>query len=179
MMGEVRGEGPLSEVGRGINANDELLSKGENHDPPLSWGVPDDFGIAELSGVHTEDGVVLISGKGVSQVGGVGNILRLFSGGVQGEDGNDTISLIGEESRSVVGINNDRSGEDVLLGGLREDGDGLVCPAIQIPRRCMTPMLIAGHDVRRIVCLATSVTHDVGAIAMDKAHIDNKDAKPR
>ena len=64
--------------------------------------MPNDFGVAELSGVDADDRVMLILGEGVASVSGIRNFLCFFLNRVLCVYRNHAIVLIWEKSRSVV-----------------------------------------------------------------------------
>lgn len=66
---------------------------------------------------------------------------------------NDAIRLIRKKARGIIHVDNAASREDTpaLLG--RKQGNGLVDPIVQVRRRRMAPMLVPGHDCRRVVLI--------------------------
>ena len=74
--------GPRDEVWGGIYGDDEVCSKGDDHDPAGGGCVPEDFRVTELGAVSREDGVVGVFGEGIAIVVGEGDILGLSGGGV-------------------------------------------------------------------------------------------------
>lgn len=134
---QVRRMCPLSQVLGGVESEGEVDGVCENHDPALSGCVPDDFGISELSGVGRDDWVVFVGFESVSIVPAVGDGLLLWSLHAawvlcKRIDGYDSVVLIGEESRCVVGVDHRGSGKDEGEVVRCPQGDLLVLPVIEI-----------------------------------------------
>lgn len=129
---EVAGVRPGLQVGGGEDADSEFLSVGNDHDPGRRGGVPEHLWIAELGAVDGEDGIAGILDKGVAAVGGVGNLLGFFLGGVERIDGHNAVGLVGEESRGVVHVYDCRAAKDAFAFGAGINGNWLVGPVVQI-----------------------------------------------
>lgn len=149
---EVGGVGPVFEVGGGVDADDKLLGERHDHDPGFSGRVPDDFGVAELRAVDRNDGVAGVLGESVAAVGGVGNILRFLFGRVERVDGNYTVGLVGEEAGGVVDVDDGTAGEDAFVLCAWKYGNRLIDPVVEVFGGRVTPVLVAGDDIGRIVC---------------------------
>lgn len=111
-IAEVAGVCPFLKIRRGEDANDEFLGPGHNHDPFVA--IARDLRVTEIFAVGVDDRVAFVPFKGVAAVERVSDFLRLQSQVlvVDCEDGDYTVSLIGEETRSVVGIGDRRSREN-------------------------------------------------------------------
>lgn len=148
-MAEVGRWSPFFQVWGGKNSNFEVTSVGYNHDPLVA--ILNDVWITELCRVGGDDGVSFVLRKCVTAIGRVGDVLSFRFSGVQGVDGNDSIGLVWEESRSIIAVNDDTSGEDPFTFSTGEKCDLLVLPCVEILRGCMAPMLVSCNDICRIV----------------------------
>lgn len=101
--------------------------------------MPNDFGVSELGGVGRDDWVLGVGLEGVSAISAVGDGLLLqtlyaswvFSKRV---DCYDTVVLVGEETGSVVRVDDSGSGEDVGVVVWCPQGDLLVLPVVEVGR---------------------------------------------
>ena len=151
-MGEVAGVRPIGKVGGGVDPYGEGLSVRDYHDPRGGGGVPDYFRIPELGAVDGDDGVVEVFGECIAAVGGVGNFLDFFLGGVERIDGDDAICLIRKEPRGIVDVYYCGAGKDGFAIGARVNGNGLVGPMEEVFRGGMPPMLVASDVAGGVVC---------------------------
>lgn len=76
--------------------------------------------------------IALVLDEGKAIIVRIGNVLRFIIWRVDRVNCNNTVCLIREEARRVVGIDDGRSGKDALSRPPREDGNGLVDPSIQV-----------------------------------------------
>jgi hypothetical protein len=72
-------------------------------------------------------------------------MLSLVFRHVDGVDCDYAVSLVGEEARSIVRVDDGGAGEDAFGGAPREEGDGLVGPGVEVGACGVAPVLVAGY----------------------------------
>lgn len=92
------------------------------------------FGVTEFAGADGDDGVAGVFGEGVAVVVAVRNLLDLLLAGTgaQSVEGYDAVCLVGKEARGVVGVEHSGTAEDLLARPVREEGNLLVRPGVEI-----------------------------------------------
>ena len=113
--------------------------------------MPYDFRVAELGAADGDDGVTGVLGESVTAIHRVGNLLCLFFHGIQCVDGHDTVRLAGEETRGIVDVYDAAARKDAFTFGTRVYRNRLVDPSVKIFRGRVTPMLVTGDDVGRVI----------------------------
>lgn len=148
-MAEVGSSSPFFEIGRREDADFESAGVRHDHDPVVL--EPGNVRITELGRGGWDDGVAGVLLKGVTAIEGIGDVLRLGLWSVEGVDCNDTVGLVGEESRGVVCIDHDTSTENAFVFGLGREGDLLVGPVVEILGCCVAPMLVSCNNFGWVV----------------------------
>jgi hypothetical protein len=136
-VAQVRSVAPFSQVLGGVETKGQVDCVCKDHNPLLGGRVPDDLGVSELSGVRRNDRVLCVSFEGVSAIHAVSNSLllqALHTPWVLSKriDGYDTIVLIGEETRGIVGIDDSGSGEYVSVVVWGPQCNLLILPVVQV-----------------------------------------------
>ena len=107
-----------------------------------------DLRIAKLRRIRPprhNHGIRLILGEREPVIVRVRDMLSLVFRHVDGVDCDYAVSLIGEEARSIVSVDDGGAGEDAFGGGPREEGDGLVSPGVEVGACGVAPVLVAGY----------------------------------
>lgn len=124
--------------------------------------VPNHLRITKLTGANSDDWVLSIKFESVSSIKGVCNVLGLLGSGVECIHGNNSVCLVGEETRSVVDIDNDTSTEDLSILFCKYS-DLLILPGVQITCSCMTPVLISSNGGCWVICILLALLPKVYA----------------
>ncbi len=146
--------GPVLHVGRGVEDDAELLRQSQSDDPARRLVIPEDLGITELRLVARDDGVGVLGE--VDAIRGVGKVLRLRGGRVERVHGHNALVLgyrLVKEAGSVFIVDDGITTEDTLVLVVGCDGNGKILPVVQVIRDGVTPVLVAGNILGRVVLI--------------------------